>query len=269
MKQKGFTLIELLVVIAIIGVLASIVLVSLTGSRKKANIAKVLQFSQSVNHALGAYAVGVWRFEDVSGGITPDESGYGNHGTLVNGPVSVSSLSSLGNALQFDGASNYVEVIDDSSLETTDEGTISIWFMKLGDSGGAWGAGGLVRYRGNHPLLYEHDSDRIQVHWAGATGMPVGGGSYTNHYDISRDEWNYFSFSWSSTRYWLYLNTELKEEGSFTPSSQSGNILIGRYSNYSTNGIIDEVRVYNAALTISQIQKYYAEGAKKHNIVLK
>ena len=49
---RGFTLIELLVVIAIIGILASIVLVSLNGARKKGNDTRVISDVQEIRTAL-------------------------------------------------------------------------------------------------------------------------------------------------------------------------------------------------------------------------
>lgn len=54
-KQKGFTLIELLVVIAIIGLLATVVMVSLNSARTKARDAKAVADLRNIAMAMEMY----------------------------------------------------------------------------------------------------------------------------------------------------------------------------------------------------------------------
>lgn len=99
---KGFTLIELLVVIAIIGILASVVLVSLNSARKKGNDTRVISDVNQVRTQLESdYANGTY-----SGDLTS------NAGTNVNallaGAVGTSTLNTLIGDAQSNGGILYV-----------------------------------------------------------------------------------------------------------------------------------------------------------------
>ncbi|MDD2697157.1 MAG: type II secretion system protein, partial [Candidatus Pacebacteria bacterium] len=123
-RNKSFTIIELLVVIAVIGLISSIVLVNLRGTREKARISKALEFNQSVNHALGSEAVGIWRLDEGAGATAYDSSGYGNNGTIV-GTTWTTGI--LGKALSFPGVNNDVTINNFGQVAPKDEITISIW----------------------------------------------------------------------------------------------------------------------------------------------
>ena len=83
MRKKGFTLIELLVVIAVIGMLSSIVLVSMGGARKKARDAKRMADLRQISIAMEL------AFDDSSA----ECGGEGNYPTSVSAPPRICSTS--------------------------------------------------------------------------------------------------------------------------------------------------------------------------------
>ena len=272
LSTLGFTLIELLVVISIIGLISTIVLVSTKGSRDKARLAKVKQFSSQVSHALGAYAVGIWRFEEGEGIDIHDESGYGNHGTFHGNPTPVfpDGVYSGTTALQFDGVDDYVDCGNDESLDITNEITISAWVKPVLDSD--------FRAIVAHDMWYhwgmrKESNNKVYCHMRYSDGSRC-----TSLYiPTLTAEWQHIAFTWDKTV--ASNNAKAYKNGVLVDIETCGvglDLHASRYdlnigANHNSehfNGTIDEVRIYNRALSAAEIRKYYAAGAAKHGIAI-
>lgn len=69
--------------------------------------------------------VSYWKFDESSGQTASDSSGNANVGDIINAPVWMSGK--LNNAMQFDGVSNYVKVLESDSIDITGKLSISFW----------------------------------------------------------------------------------------------------------------------------------------------
>lgn len=261
-------MIEVLVVIAIIGLLSSIILVNLTESKSKARIARGLQFSQSVHHALGAYAVRIWDFNEIKdGNKVYESSGNNNHGT-VYGATLVKSIPELGNALSFDGVDDYVDCGNDESLNITGPITVEIWVKRNSTDEltrriverAQWGP------RRGYYLMTSVNKISFTVHYNDTLYVVISNSSFTV------GVWTHLVGVYDGTKLKSYWNGVLERESNGPPQidpTSAKKLIIGSEAGtgYYFDGLIDEVRIYSEALSTAEIQKHYAEGAKRHGIV--
>ena len=284
MKNKSFTLIELLVVIAIIGLISSIVLVSLKGTREKARLAAGLEFSSRIQHALGAYAVGIWSFDEGIDGSCPegkdicDLSGYGNHCIFFN-TVSWENdtPSGQGWAGAFEGSnSEGASCGNDTSLDVADNLTIELWVKPNLFISHVSGQHRLINRMGWPDCgyyLFALNGGQVRFY-----GLNIGAeSSITSNSSLKVGAWNHIAVTYQNgadgTK--IYLNGNFDKTGTAGPIDNcgSGGFYINIHWNnpdYAFDGLIDEVCIYNQALTAVEIQKHYVEGLERYkNLVIK
>ena len=182
-----------------------------------------------------------------------DASANNNHGTLSGDPQWV--LGAIGEALEFDGIDDHVDCGNDPSLDITGPITIGAWVYPTGSGSSNYprivdksdGTGGAdPGYK-----MYLRSADNYLV------TLSAGGVYLNSSISATLDDWNYVAFVTDGTHRKLYLNGvwEVWDEIAL-PVSSSNPLFLGDSPAGSRplNGIIDEVTIYNRALSEPEVR---------------
>jgi len=262
-KQFAFTLIELLVVIAIIGILSALIIVGMSSTTQKASVAKSQVFANSLRNSLMSNLVSEWKLD----GNANDSWSGGNNGTW-NGSGGGSNTTAnyrpaaecvSGQCLNFDGTDDYVNCGTIAFLNSN----FSIAFWVKGTSGVPISKS-VIGDVANYALFYPNPGT-AKILWE--VRGTVGSDNLLSSSDVFNNMWHSVILNKNSTSGMIYVDG--KSDGTATLDvsyTDSGSFLIGRYghnTNLFLNGLMDEVRIFNAAMPTSQIQQNYFAGLNK------
>jgi prepilin-type N-terminal cleavage/methylation domain-containing protein len=262
-KNKSFTLIELLVVIVIIGILAGVIMISTSSSIDKANIAKSKVFEESVENNLAANMVSRWKLDEISGTSIPDAWGdsTGTVGAAPGTPtLLVESFCVNNKCMNFDG-DDYISFLDKDALDFgSGNFTFSTW---LKSSQYVYLNGLVIHGNGESSsgFYIRQESDSIytfRIHTGGTTSKATSGTGFSLnkwHYLVAIKDGNVMKVY----RDGLIVGSNDHGDQAWNASSAS-NLLLADTHGRRFLGVIDDVKLFNEALSASQIKQNYIAG---------
>ncbi len=198
-------------------------------------------------------------FDEGSGDLAKDLSNYQNNGTL-KGPKWVNGK--YGSALSFNGASDFVEVpfSDSLNIDPSKSLTITVW-VNVSNPDFTWRA---IVVKGSSAWDWGiYRSDR--------SGFMMGLNNLHELYSTmqaAKDTWYYVAGVYDDSNWYMYVDGELdvkKEKGARITTSKDG-LSVGKKGTANMNffaGIIDEVRIWNRALSENEIKANMDKGREQ------
>lgn len=205
--------------------------------------------------------VGHWKLDESSGTTASDNAG-GNDGTLISmNPGSDWVTGKVDGALDFDGSNDYVDCGNGVSLSLTGTSITVIAWVRW-DSNDSWSAIAMKTSSGswtNGYGLYAHSNGTVNFY---VTRWNQNRASASFAADGA---WHHVAgtYDGSSVRIWVdgVEGTPDAYTGNITDAADSFEIGRGASNSYNFNGSIDDVRVYNRALTPTEVQTLYSLGS--------
>ncbi len=262
-NSRGFTLIELLIVISIIGVLSSVVLVSLNSGREKGRIGAGIQTDSSIYQSYGSDAIGIWDFDEISGGSTRNGATGKMDSQLTGSPLpTIVSGVNGGTALHFTGTGNG-EGVTIPTTPQLQKFTLSAWVIDEPGGDGVhsilqnfWEIHEITNQLCYHPWGYNTD------HW-----------SCTDPGTVPQNKWIFVATSYDGNSIRMYVDGKILLTDPVPSASrnfdQFFSIGVGFYGNRQFKGTIDQVKIYSQALGTAEIEKVYAQGLPTHQFAKK
>ncbi len=196
-------------------------------------------------------AVAAYGFNEGTGTMVADASGNGNNGTISG--ATWTNSGKYGSALVFNGTNALVTVSNSTTLQLNAAMTLEAWVNPT-TVGSAFGD---VIYKGNDNYYLEATSP--------GGGEPGGGGTFGSSDVIlygttalAVNTWSYVAVTYDGGTLRLYVNgTEVAsrmQPGAIVTSTNPLQIGGDNLYNQFFKGMIDEVRIYNRALSAAEIQ---------------
>lgn len=199
-------------------------------------------------------------FDTINGKTTIDHSKYGNDGEMMGGPKHVAGK--FGKALELNGQNDWVVVPHDDILTVDKDVTVMAWInteRHMGPNNQRW-QGIVAKGNANRSYSFYTESPSQCLHLSVNKAGSVCNGK------VPLNEWVHVAaqVEGDTHRYWINGETAGEFGGKNSPpgKADTDNVLIGRTheGNREFLGLIDEVRIWNRALSADEVVEQMNKG---------
>jgi len=205
--------------------------------------------------------VGHWTFDEGEGLVAHDASGGGNHGKIMGGAHWAAGK--IGRALSFDGVDDFVSIPNESDFDITGSVTVSAWIFVEAFTKPWLG----IVTKGDRAWRLHRANDTNSVGFASSDLSSGQVGDLLGNKEVADSQWHHVVGILDGSKQLIFVDGVLDASTNSSPNISSNEypVLIGANAQATGrlfHGLIDDVRIYNRALSTEEVRALTEAGGK-------